>query len=478
MIRWLALLLLPANAVFSADAPPVEERIRRVEEGLMQTVSIAGRPAEKFKLSDRMKHFHVPGVSIAVIEDGAISWTHAYGVVEARSTHPVTPETLFQAASISKPVAATAALQFVQDGRLSLDEKVNKYLKSWHVPDNEFTKDEKVTLQRLLSHSAGLTVHGFPGYESGVLLPSLPQILDGEKPANTAPVRVDTVPGTHYNYSGGGITIMQLLLCDLTGKPFPQLMSESVLDKIGMKHSTYEQPLSPSRAEFAATAHDRRGEPLKGKWHVYPEMAAAGLWTTPSDLARFAIELQRSLRGESNRVLSKDMTNQMLTRQIDDRGLGIELEGTGAAARFQHGGDNAGFHSMMIASMEDGYGAVVMTNGDAGPSLWSEILMSIAAEYAWPNYQPRERKLSALSPAQLDRYTGAYQSATSPVTIRRTGDHLEISLGERFAVEVYPESETRFFAMDGELPDLNFTNGPNGTVDSVAAGGFSARKIK
>jgi CubicO group peptidase (beta-lactamase class C family) len=371
-----------------------------------------------------------------------------------------------------------AALRLFQDGRLSLDDNVNKDLKSWHLSDNEFTREEKVTLRRLLSHSAGLTVHGFPGYESGAPLPSIPQILDGEKPANTEPVRVDTVPGTRYNYSGGGITIMQLLLCDVTGKPFPELLAESVLDKIGMKHSTYEQPLPPTRAPFAATAHDRRGEPLKGKWHVYPEMAAAGLWTTPSDLARFAIELQRSKGGESNLVLSKQMTNQMLTRQIDDRGLGIELEGTGAEARFQHGGDNAGFHSMMIASMEDGYGAVVMTNGDGGPSLWSEILMSIAAEYAWPSYKPRERKLTSLSAGQLEKYTGAYQSPTSPVTIRRTGDHLEISLGESFAVEVYPESETRFFAMDGELPDLNFTHGPNGTIDSVAAGGFSARKTK
>ena len=443
----------------------------------MQPVFISGRAAEKFKLADRMKRHHVPGVSIAVIEHGEISWARGYGVVEAGASRPVTADTLFQAASISKPVAALAALRLVQDGKLSFDANVNDYLKSWHLPDNEFTVEQKVTLRRLLSHSGGLTVHGFPGYESGAQLPSLPQILDGVKPANTAAVRVDTVPGTRYNYSGGGITIMQLILGEVSGKPFPELMRDSVLDKIGMKRSTYEQPLPHGRDESAATAHDRRGEPLKGRWHVYPEMAAAGLWTTPSDLARFAIELQRSRRGESNRVLSRDMTNQMLTRQIDDRGLGIELEGTGDAARFLHGGDNAGFHCIMIASMDHGYGAVVMTNGDGGPALWTEILMSIAAEYGWPNYKPRERTLATLSSEQLDKYAGAYPSPTSPVKIRRTNDHLELSIGDYFVVEVYPESDTRFFAAGGELPDLEFTKGANGTIDSVAAGGFTARRI-
>jgi CubicO group peptidase (beta-lactamase class C family) len=472
----LIILLSFARALVGADAADVEARIRRVEDGLMQPVSIAGRPLEKFKLADRMQHHHVPGVSIAVIEDGAIAWTRGYGVAEAGAVRAITPETLFQAASISKPVAATAALRLVQDGRLSLDENVNRYLKSWHLPDNEFTKQEKVTLRRLLSHSAGLTVHGFPGYETGAPLPSIPQILDGEKPANTAAVRVETVPGTRFNYSGGGITIMQLVLMDVTGKSFQQLMQESVLEKIGMTHSTYEQPLPARRAGAAATAHDRLGAPVNGKWHVYPEMAAAGLWTTPSDLARFAIELQRSRRGESNRVLSKETTNQMLTRQIANWGLGIELQETGAAARFQHGGDNDGFHSIMMASMDNGYGAVVMTNSDGGPALWGEILMSIAAEYGWPGYKPRERKLAAFSDEQLEKYAGSYQSPTAPVKIRRTGDHLELSMGDFFVVEIYPESETRFFPVNGELPDLVFTKGATGAVESVTAGGITAKK--
>lgn len=476
MTRLLALVLGVSSAIFCADTPQLEERVQRVENGLLRPVSIAGRPVEKFNIVDRMKHYHVPGVSVAVIEHGAISWARGYGLAEAGSAKRVTPETMFQAASISKPVASTVALRLVESGTLLLDEDVNKYLKSWHVPDNEFNKEQKVTLRRLLSHSAGLSVHGFPGYEAGAPIPTIPQILDGEKPGNTEPVRVEAVPGSRFSYSGGGITIMQLLLSDVSGKPFAELIREMVLEKIGMSRSTCEQPLPRERAESAATAHNRRGEPLKGKWHVYPEMAAAGLWTTPTDLARFAIELQRSRRGESNNVLSEDMTRQMLTRQKDDWGLGIELEGTGEAARFQHGGSNAGFQCMMIASIDNGYGAVVMTNSDGGPPLYQEILMSIAAEYSWPDYKPRERTVTPLTTGQLDRYAGAYTSASSPVNIRRIGDHLELSVGESFVVEVFPESETRFFAPGKELPDLAFTKSGDGRIESVNTGGLSAKK--
>ncbi len=336
----------------------------------------------KAKVAEGMEKYHVPGVSVAVIEHGEISWAQGYGVMEAGSSKPVTVDTMFQAASISKPVASMATLRLVQRGKLSLDTNVNEYLKSWKVPDNEFTTEQKVTLRRIMSHSAGLTIHGFPGYETGAPLPTVPQILDGQSPANTKPVRVETVPGTKFNYSGGGITIMQLLICDVTGKAFPDFMREMVLGPLHMTHSTYQQPLPDSLAPNAATAHNREGQPLKGKWHVYPEMAAAGLWTTPSDLARFAIAIQKA------ELLSQDMTNQMLTRQIADVGIGIMLQGTGDNEYFHHGGDNAGFHAMLLASIKGGYGAVIMTNSDGGVKLWHEVMNTIAAEYAWPDLKP------------------------------------------------------------------------------------------
>jgi CubicO group peptidase (beta-lactamase class C family) len=258
------------------------------------------------------------------------------------------------------------------------------------VPENEFTRDQKVTLRRILSHSAGLTVHGFPGYAVDETPPSLVDILDGKKPANTAPIRVDLVPGSTERYSGGGYTIMQLLLTDVTGMPFPPLLRNTVLEKIGMQHSTYQQPLPPDWAKDAASGYRSNGDPVAGKWHVYPEMAAAGLWTTASDLAQFAIEIQKSREGRSNRVLSREMTNQMLTRQIDGAGLGLMLGGTDQAPRFSHGGADDGFQAFLIGTLDSGKGAVVMTNSDNGISLAQEILLSIAAEYGWPDYKPKE----------------------------------------------------------------------------------------
>ena len=381
---FIAFLALPA---FSQDP-----RIQRVENGLMPAQIGKGETIPKWTIAERMAHYNVAGVSVAVIDHYAIQWAKGYGVLDKSSKQAVTVDTLFQAGSISKPVSAAAALHLVETGKLNLDEDVNRKLKSWHVPENEFTRDQKVTLRRILSHSAGLTVHGFPGYPVAEPIPTLIQILDGNKPANTAAIRVDMAPGTKERYSGGGYTILQLLLTDTTGQPFPRLLKTTVLDKIGMDHSTYQQPLPPDWAQAAASGYKPDGSPIQGKWHVYPEMAAAGLWTTASDLARFAIEIQKSREGRSNLVLSREMTTQMLTRQMDNVGLGLMLEGDAHSPRFGHGGDDAGFQAMLLATLDSGKGAVVMVNSDNGIRLAQEIVLSIAAEYGWPDYQPRERK--------------------------------------------------------------------------------------
>jgi CubicO group peptidase (beta-lactamase class C family) len=349
----------------------------RLALAALVTTGVCAEPLEKFDFAGRMGALHVPGVSVAIIDGYRIVWAHGYG-------EGITPETRFQAASISKPVAAMAALKLVEEGKLSLDEDVNAKLKSWKVPENQFTQQEKVTLRRLLSHSAGLTVHGFAGYDVSDKLPTLVQILDGVKPANSAAVRVDIKPGTESRYSGGGLTVMQLLMMDVTGTQFPQLMQSMVLSKIGMRQSTYQQPLPEAWKPYAAIGHDQNGAKLHGDWHIYPEMAAAGLWTTPSDLAQFAIELQLSKQGKANHVLSREMTNQMLTRQISDAGLGIMLAGKGEAEQFNHGGSNEGFKCLLVATMNTGQGVAIMTNGDQGGKLANEIRDAVAAEYHWP----------------------------------------------------------------------------------------------
>ena len=363
------------------------------------------------KLTDLMASLHIPGVSIAVIHEGKIEWAKGYGVVRVGGA-PVTPETLFQAASISKPVTAMAVMHLVQTGKLNLDTDVNQYLKSWKVPANGFTEKTKVTLRELLSHTAGMTVHGFPGYASDTPLPTLAQILNGAKPANNPAIYVDVAPESEWRYSGGGFVVTQQLLLDVTGKPFPAFMKETVLGPAGMAHSTYEQPLPKSRIAEAAMPYHQNGEPTAGGPHVYPEMSAAGLWTTPSDLAHFAIELQNALAGKST-VLSAAAAKEMLTPIKGGWGLGIGVGGSPAHPYFQHGGANDGFQCDLVA-YDSGDGIAIMTNSDNGGQLANEIVRTIAYERKWPDFAPRELPNPAnisISAATLRRYAGVYGMA-------------------------------------------------------------------
>ena len=334
----------------------------------------------------QMQKRHIAGLSLAIIEDGRIVKAKGYGVTDKDSNAPVTASTLFQAGSISKSVAAMGALHLVEQGQLALDEEVNAKLTTWKVPENAFTRQEKVTLRRLLSHTAGITVHGFPGYAADAPMPTLAQVLNGEKPANTEAIRVDILPGSQWRYSGGGYTIMQQMLLDVTGKPFPAFMQETVLMPLGMRDSTYAQPLPDSKAQSTATGYYPDGKAVAGRWHIYPEMAAAGLWTTASDLARFAIGVQQSLAGKSNPVISPAMTRQMLTNQKDNDGLGVFLQGNGKTLRFTHGGRDEGFDAMLLAYAETGKGAVIMINANNDSTMVSHILEIIAQEYHWPDY--------------------------------------------------------------------------------------------
>ena len=330
-------------------------------------------------LADRMAELGVPGVSVAVLVDGEIAWARGYGLADVESGRPVTPNTLFQAASISKPVAALAALRLVESGRVDLDGDVNAYLTSWRVPDNAFTEQGPVTLRGLLTHRAGLTVWGFPGYGPDEEAPDGPGILDGG--GNTDPVRVYKTPGESWQYSGGGYTVMQQLVADIHGKPFAAVMREEVLDPIGMSRSTYEQPIPPERQDDIATGYRSDGERVPGGWHTYPEQAAAGLWTTPSELALYAREVQRAWKGESTRVLGEALAREMLTPDADDWGLGPAISEDGE--RFRHGGSNQGFRCTFAAYIDGDDGVFVMTNSDSGSELAAEIAITVAHAYGW-----------------------------------------------------------------------------------------------
>jgi CubicO group peptidase (beta-lactamase class C family) len=339
---------------------------------------------DPYTLPQLMERFGVPGVSIAVIKDYQIHWTKGYGQADVTTKSPVTPETAFQAASISKPVTAFAVMRLVDAGKLSLDEDVNRYLKSWKVPDNEFTHGRSVTLRALLSHTSGTgDGFGFPGYHPSAERPTLVQILNGEKPSNIGRVFWERPPFTAFKYSGGGTVIVQLLLTDVLGKPFHEIMRELVLDPVGMKSSTYQQPLPADRDANAARAHDGRGRAMDAKWHVYPEQAPAGLWTTPTDLAKLAIELQKALRGES-KILSRSAAQEMVTPVgTGPYAVGFGIERRNEGWYFSHGGSNWGFQCNLVAHRLKGYGFAVMTNSDSGGRLDAELEARVAAAYNW-----------------------------------------------------------------------------------------------
>lgn len=339
-------------------------------------------------IDELMVRFNVPGVSVAVIRDFEIHWAKGYGIADVESGAPVGTETMFQAASISKPVAAMGVLRAVQDGLFTLDDDINDILQSWTLDGGEFTVDRPVTPRMLTSHTSGLgDGFGFPGYDPSSALPTVVQILEGHELSNVDVIFMERAPMSLMEYSGGGVTLMQQALSDARGRPFADIMRDDVLRPIGMEHSTFEQPLSPERERTAARAHARDGRSMGAKWHIYPEQAAAGLWTTPGDLARFAIEVQRSAAGKSNRVLSRTFVQEMLSPVgVGDFAVGFSIAKIGQGWYLSHGGSNWGFRATLLAHKVKGYGLVIMTNAEQGGAVAGELSRRIQLAYEWDSF--------------------------------------------------------------------------------------------
>jgi CubicO group peptidase (beta-lactamase class C family) len=424
---------------------------------------IPGEPAPvRLTLQRWMELFAVPGVSVAVFDAHRLLWAKGFGVTESGRPEPVLIQTLFQAGSISKPVTAMAALRHVEAGRYTLDEDINSRLVSWQLPSNDLQKDQKVTLRRLLSHNAGTTVHGFPGYAVGTPVPTLVQVLNGEPPANTAAVRVDIVPGSRVRYSGGGTSIVQLMMVDQLKKPFPAIMGESVLGPLEMADSTFEQPLPPHRTLLTATGTRSNGTSVEGRWHIYPEMAAAGLWTTPRDLAKLAIEVSLAHAGKSSRVLSPAMTRQMLTPQAGDFGLGFAVDPK--AGWFGHNGADEGFQAYLRAFAGPGRGIVIMANSDNGFAVFEVLADAIARAYGWPGYEMSQLPPHAAAellarlhgvPRALEWYRGAMKTSLEglgPRVLNGVGYRLLRSGRVEDAVTVF-EANVEIYPQDANAYD-------------------------
>jgi CubicO group peptidase (beta-lactamase class C family) len=450
MNRLCAAVLAVSLATSAIAADKKEIRIHRVIQEMLPPVLVRGESPVVTSLAARMTELRVPGVSIAVLHKGRIEWARGFGVTRWGGP-AVTDRTLFQAASISKPVFALAMVRLADIGRVNLQANVNDYLTTWKVPDTPFTRQTPVTLRALLSHTAGITGQGFRGYEPNAPLPTLGQILDGAPPANNSPVRVDTPPGDRYRYTGGGYVVAQAVLQDVTGESAERFLQEFLLKPLGMKLSTFEQPLPASRAAEIALPYRADGSPVAGGPRVYPELAAAGLWTTPSDLARYALGVRVALQGKAKAPISAPTARSMLTPILDGNGLGPRIGGSTSRKFFTHNGGNEGYRCLFVA-YEDGEGAVVMTNSDNGGVIMEEVMRSIAFAYEWPDFAPTLHTLAVVKPEVLARLTGAYQFDDGSIYIVR--DHsgrLEGQALGQAPVALFPSSDHDLFARVADL---------------------------
>ena len=477
-----ALILATAASCGPSDTPSeTEGPPEAVTSGLRPAIQVDGEEPVRYTLDDRMAFHKVPGVSVAVVRDGALAWARGWGTADTETGAPVSPETLFQAASISKPVAALAAMSLVEDGVLELDGPANAHLTTWRIPENEFTADSAVTLRGLLSHTAGLTVWGFPGYRKdepfaeGKPLATNVDVLDGK--GNTDSVRVFRTPGVARLYSGGGYTVLEQMVEDVTGRAFADEMRERVLEPAGMHRSTYRQPLPEARWPEAARGHRGDGSEVEGEWHTYPEQAAAGLWTTPSDLAALSDHLMEILRGDADEgVVARATLETMLTPHRGDEegfepyGLGFGVEGEGRSLSFGHGGSNEGFRAQWLVFPALGDAVVVMTNGDRGAQLAAEVLRGLAVIYDWPRPRPEVRSARSLDAEALAGYQGTYELEGRPdfVATIRAGDGVLL-----FDV---PEQGTYTLRAAADTEDLLFdpSDGQEMRVERDADGGVTA----
>jgi CubicO group peptidase (beta-lactamase class C family) len=435
--------------VYSQTAQSAQQRMQVVQSRLSRYVVIRGSENSDMNLDSQMKALGVPAVSIAAIQNGAIDWARAYGISSIGGA-PVSAETLFGAASISKPVTALGVLKLVEEVRIDLDANVNQYLKRWKIPDNQFTEKQKVTVRELLNHTSGIGTHNGEIYDPGSPIPTLLQLLDGEKPARTPPVRVEAVPGTKFAYANGGYLVLSLLIEDVTGQSFAAYMKRTVLDPIGMKHSTFDAPLLLEWRTRAATAYGADGKlSVAPSKFVEPNLAAGGLWSTPTDLAKLLLEVQCEYDGKSHKVLHQQTIRTMVSadKSIASArryGLGFEVGGSPENPYIRHEG-SAFFQDDMVEYLH-GNGIVVMTSGGGGGELADQVIRSAGTVYGFPDFKSTEHSIVEVPASILLGCAGTY----AYIKVALEGDHLtaEIPSGSP-AARLYPESPTRFFVLDG-----------------------------
>ena len=473
--------LLCSSVTFGAPAQlpqKLVDRMAAVENNLIPYVPVEGLPG--WNIQERMRYHKVPGLSVAVIHNYNVDWARSYGLADTTARKAVTTETMFSAGSISKLVAAMAALTLVDQGKLNLDAPINQYLRSWKLDENDFTRKTPVTLRMLLSHRAGTSQSSYFGFTPDKTpLPSVPDILAGKPGTESRMVVVNSEPNREFRYSGGGYLVAQMAMMDVTGKDFATFTDQVIFKPLGLTRTTFTQPLPPKLAPYASWAYSANGW-FKGMPYVYPQQSAAGLYSTPTNLAKIIIDLQNSYRGRGG-LLSQASARTMMTplATVSDGfineqiGLGTFLLQQNGNTKergryFEHTGTNAGFVAYAIGSVVGGNGVVVMMNDNNGASeLGKEIRRAVARVYNWVGFLPQPLKTNRLPDSLLNAYVGRYQrSADEVVSIRREGNLLieKINNGsDIICVPVSPDT----IALTDYTAKAYFSRGKSGRVDSL-----------
>ena len=464
------LCFLPFGILLNAQPYNERSKILQVENNLIPFVPVKG--FKGWNIIDRMKSYNVPGVSIAVIKNYKIAWAKGYGWADTTKKTPVTTTTMFSAGSISKFLMAVAALKMVENKQLALDTPINNYLTSWKIAENDFTKKKPITLRMLLSHSAGTSQTSYFGFTPNQPLPNIVEVLKGDKISESRPVVVNSEPNAAFRYSGGGSMVAQLALMDVSKQPFENLTQTILFNTLGMKNSTFTQPVAAKYTNQCAWAYSTASW-FKGMPYVYPQQAAAGLYSTPTDLAKFFIDVQKSYRGKG-KILSQAMTQQMLTPQqsVSDGAYKEQIaigpfimqrtnNSDPKGLYFEFTGVNAGFLAYGIASVEGGNGVVIMLNsGDDVNGLGKEIRRAVAKVYNWTNFLPEQINPISLSTNELNILTGRFKMSDDEVLVlKRENNYLVEKINDGAPIYCFPIGNDTIVFTDYNIKGFFVRNG-------------------
>ncbi len=458
-----AVVLIGCNA----QKLQINKRIKAVETSLFRVVYPKGLKPEKLSLTGRMAFYKVPGVSIAAIDKNSVEWARAYGVKDVQTDQPLTTNVVFQGGAFSQMIGSVAALRLVEQRKLDLDGDISRQLKSYKLPPE--APSRSLTPKALMTHSAGFSDQVFSGYALDEPLPLLRQILDGEKPANNAPVWVPPARpiAAKAQYSESGYVLLQELLEDIAAEPFSSFVQRTVFNPLAMSRSTFAMPLPAGLKSEAASGHLREGQTVPNLGNTYPESSAKGLWTSAPDFAAFLTELLQAATGKPGKILSPEAARVMLSPQVENFGFGFLVEGMGDDVHFNLRGRTRGFACYLALYPAKGQGVVVMTNSDNGLFLIQEILSAFSEVYKWPHYKPEEKPVLRLAPESYQQYIGRYEVNPNYVLeVTQEDYYLVIRPTGQSPTKFYAESQTLFYSTDPYIR-IQFLSNRLNRVDSL-----------